>query len=166
SFAALSELVGPVFDEVALSLAAPRRRALAVALLLAEPGEDRPDTHAIGLAVLDALRMLAADGPVVVALDDVQWLDPAAAGVLGVALRRLEDGHVGVRAPVRTGSATAVPLELGRTFPEGRLDRRLVGPLSLGETHQLLRERLALELTRLELARFHEATAGNAFFAL
>ena len=41
SFAALSEIVGPVFDEVSLSLAAPRRRALAVALLLAEPGEER-----------------------------------------------------------------------------------------------------------------------------
>lgn len=166
SFAALSELVGPVFDEVSEALAAPRRRALAVALLLAEPGEERPDTHAIGLGVLDALRVLAADAPVVLALDDAQWLDPASAGVLGVALRRLEDDHVGVLATVRTSSQTAVPLDLGRTFPDGRLEQRLVGPLSLGETHQLLRERLALELTRLELARFHEATAGNAFFTL
>lgn len=102
----------------------------------------------------------------VVALDDAQWLDPASAGVLGVALRRLEDDHVGVLATVRTGSQTAVPPELGRTFPDGRLEQRLVGPLSLGEMHQLLGERLALELTRLELARVNEATAGNAFFAL
>ena len=116
--------------------------------------------------MLDALRVLAADGPVVVALDDAQWLDPASAGALGVALRRLEDDHVGVLATVRAGSQTAVPLELGRTFPDGRLEQRLVGPLSLSETYQLLRERLALELTRLELARFHEATAGNAFFTL
>src|SRR5215469_11334861 len=113
SFAALSELVGPVFDEVAPSLAGPRRRALAVALLLEEPGEARPDAHAIGLAVRDALRVLAAGGPVVVALDDAQWLDPASAGVLGVALRRLEDDHVGVLATVRTGSPVAAPLEQG-----------------------------------------------------
>jgi DNA-binding CsgD family transcriptional regulator len=166
SFAALSELFGSVFDEVSLSLAGPRRRALAVALLLADPGEVRPDAHAIGLAVRDALRVLAVDGPVVVALDDAQWLDPASAGVLGVALRRLEDDRVGVLATLRTGSQTAVPLEFERTFPDGRLERHLVGPLSLGETHQLLRERLALELTRVELARFHEATAGNAFFTL
>jgi len=79
SFAAVSELVRPVFDEVSLSLAAPRRRALSVALLLAEPGEARPDALAIGLAVRDVLRGLAADGPVVVALDDAQWLDPASA---------------------------------------------------------------------------------------
>src|SRR5215472_11246756 len=140
SFAALSELFGPFFDEVALSLAGPRRRALAVALLLAEPGEQRPDAHAIGLAVRDALRVLAAGGPVVVALDDAQWLDPASAGVLGVALRRLGDDHVGVLATVRAGSEAAVPLELGRTFPDGRLERRVVGPLSLGEVHELLRE--------------------------
>src|SRR6185437_5588412 len=166
SFAALSELVGSVFDEVSPSLAGPRRRALAVALLLVEPGEERPDAHAIGLAVLDSLRVLAADGPVVVALDDGHWLDPASAAVLGIALRRLEDDHVGVLATLRTGSQTAVPLELERTFPHERLERRLVGPLSLNGVHQLLRERLALELTRLELARFHEATAGNAFFTL
>src|SRR5215470_14412564 len=81
SFAALSELFGPVFDEVSPSLTGLRRRALAVALLLAEPGEARPDEHAIGLAVRDALRALAARGPVVVALDDAQWLDPASAAV-------------------------------------------------------------------------------------
>ena len=48
-----------VLDEVAPSLAPLRRRALEVALLLAEPGEAPPDPHAIGLAVLDVLRALA-----------------------------------------------------------------------------------------------------------
>jgi predicted ATPase len=37
------------------------------------------------LAVLDALRLLAETGPVVVAIDDAQWLDPASAGVLQIA---------------------------------------------------------------------------------
>jgi len=86
--------------------------------------------------------------------------------VLGIALRRLEDDHVGVLATLRTGSRTGVPLELERTFPRHRLEQRIIGPLSPGAVQQLLRERLALELTRLELARFHEATAGNAFFTL
>ncbi|HEY2436892.1 MAG TPA: AAA family ATPase, partial [Solirubrobacteraceae bacterium] len=166
SFSVLSELIGPIFDEVSPFLAGPRRRALAVALLLAEPGEERPDTLAIGLAVLDVLRVLATDGPVVVALDDAQWLDPASNGALGVALRRLEDDHVGVLATVRTASQPDMPAELGWTFPHGRIEHRTVGPLSLSAVQELLRERLALELTRLELGRFHEATAGNTFFAL
>ena len=91
SFAGLSELLAPVFDDVAAVAAPPRRRALEVALLLAEPGETAPDPHAIGLAVLDVLRALAEQGPVLVALDDAQWLDPASAGAILIALRRLRD---------------------------------------------------------------------------
>src|SRR5690349_13024951 len=86
SFAGLSELLAPVVDEAAPALVAPRRRALEVALLLTEPGEQPLDAHAIGLAILDVLRFLAASGPVVVALDDVQWLDAASSGALQLAL--------------------------------------------------------------------------------
>ena len=44
--------------------------------------------------------------------------------------------------------------------------RLSLGPLTLGALHRLLEERLGLELTRPELARVQEATAGNPFFAL
>src|SRR5262249_40261026 len=91
SFAGLSELLAPVFDDVAESLVPPRRRALEIALLLAEPGETSLDPHAIGLAVLDALRVLSEQGPVLVALDDIQWLDPSSAGAIQIALRRVRD---------------------------------------------------------------------------
>ena len=89
SFAALSDLLAPVFDDVAPSLAPLRRRALEVALLLAEPGAQTPNPRAIGVAVLDVLRALAEGGPVLVALDDRPWLDPSSAAVLQIALRRL-----------------------------------------------------------------------------
>ena len=45
---------------------------------------------AAGRATLTALRALAAEGPVVVAIDDLQWLDAASARALRFALRRLE----------------------------------------------------------------------------
>lgn len=73
SFAALSELLGEVLEETASLLPPPRRRALEVALLLAEPDDHPPDAHAIGLAVLNVLRLLAQDTPLVVAIDDLQW---------------------------------------------------------------------------------------------
>ena len=63
SFTGLSDLLAPVFDEVAPSLAPLRSRALEIALLLAEPGEQAPDPRAIGLALLDALQLLAEQGP-------------------------------------------------------------------------------------------------------
>ena len=168
SFAALSELLEVVFDDVFPSLVAPRQRALAVALLVADPGEVRPDAHAIGLAVLDALRLLAEAGPVVVALDDAQWLDPASAGVLEVAFRRLRDEPVGLIATFRTGSGTetVAPFVLEHVLPGERLEHRVVGPLSSRGVHRLLSDRLGLELTRPELARLRELTSGNPFFAL
>jgi DNA-binding NarL/FixJ family response regulator len=166
SFAALSELVAPVFDEVAGSLPPPRRRALEVALLLVEPGGVAPDAHAIGLAVLDVLRMLAERQPVLVALDDVQWLDPASAGVIQIALRRLREERVGILATRRPGTELRTSFELERSFPDGRFERVTIGPLSLAALHRLLEERLGLELTRPELARVQDATAGNPFFAL
>ena len=122
--------------------------------------------HAIGLAVLDVLRVLAERGPVVVAVDDGQWLDPASAGVLQIALRRLRDEHVGLLATLRRTPDVVTPFELDRSFPDDRLTRISLGPLSLGAVHNLLEERLGLDLTRPELARVQEATAGNPFFAL
>jgi hypothetical protein len=166
SFAGLSDLLSPVFDEVAPELAPLRRRALEVALLLVEPGEEASDPRAIGLALLDVLQVLAERGPVVVALDDVQWLDPASAGVLQIALRRLRDERVGVLATLRKVPGVAAPFELEYAFPGERLQRLSLGPLSLAALHHLLKARLALELTRPELTRVQEATAGNPFFAL
>ena len=166
SFAGLSDLLAPVFDEVASSLAPMRRRALEVALLLVEPGEKAPDPHAIGLALLDVLRALAERGPVVVALDDVQWLDPSSAAVLQIALRRLRNEPVGVLATLRSAPDPAASLELERAFAAERLTRVSLGPLSLGALRRLVEERLGLELTRLEAIRVQEASAGNPFFAL
>jgi DNA-binding CsgD family transcriptional regulator len=166
SFAGLSELLGDVLEEVGPSLAPPRRRALEVALLLAEPGETSLDPHAIGLAVLDMLRALAERGPVLVAIDDVQWFDPASAGAIQIALRRLREEPLGLLATLRLGPELGSPLELERSFADERLDRLTLGPLSLSALHRLLDERLDLALTRPELARVQEATAGNPFFAL
>ena len=166
SFAGLSELLAPVLGETLGSLVQPRRRALEVALLLAEPGEMTPDTHAIGLAVLDVLRVLVERGPVVVAIDDIQWLDPATAAVLEVALRRLGDEPVGLLGTVRAAPDVFVPIELERCFPEARRARLSVGPLSVGAVHHLLRDRVGLDLSRPELVSVHQATGGNPFFAV
>ena len=51
--------------------------------------------------MLDVLRALSERGPVVVALDDLQWLDPASAGVIQIALRRLSAELSGSWRPLR-----------------------------------------------------------------
>ena len=166
SFAALSELLEPVIASALDELLPPRRRALAVALLIEEPNGPPPDPHAVGLAVLDILRVLCASGPVVVAIDDAQWLDPASASALQVALGRLRGETVGLLLTVREPSAPSIGSQLDQCFPEMRRTRVEVGALELTAFHRLLPERLGLELSRGELIRVHTATRGNPFFAL
>jgi DNA-binding CsgD family transcriptional regulator len=164
AFTGLADLLMPVLDDVLPALATPRRRALAVALMLEEPGDARPDAAAIGLAVMDALSDLASDAPVVVAIDDIQWLDSSTSTVLSLALRRLEGAAVQTLATLRVAPEVGAPFELTRTF--ARLEQLPLDPLGLGELHTLLKGHLGLELSRPELTRVLAASGGNPFFAL
>jgi DNA-binding CsgD family transcriptional regulator len=166
AFAGLSELLSGTLDEVVEALPGPRRRALEVALLLVEPGEQPPDAHAIGLALLDVLREFAQQGPVLIALDDVQWLDASSAAVLQVTMRRLREERIGILATVRAAPGLSMPFELESSFPGDRLTELSLEPLSLGALHGLLKERLGVELTRAELVWVQQASSGNPFFAL
>ena len=102
-FAALADLLAPVVDELLPALPEPQRHALAVVLLLEEPGSPL-DRRAVCAATLSGLRMAAARGPVVLAIDDLQWLDASSARVLDFALRRLGGLPVGVVACERAGA--------------------------------------------------------------
>src|SRR5262245_41919847 len=75
SFAALIDLFEGVETGALAGLPAPQRSALDVALLRARPTGVPQQPHAIGLGVVSALRALAAHEPVLVAIDDVQWLE-------------------------------------------------------------------------------------------
>jgi DNA-binding CsgD family transcriptional regulator len=159
AFAGLTDLIAPVFEEAADELAAPRRAALETALLLSDAGGTPPELHAIGLALLDVLRALERDAPVLVALDDLQWLDASSASVLPAALRRLDRERVGLLATVR-GTA-AIP-----AWEPTRLRVRPLEPLEIGALHELMRDRLGLEFPRPRLAQIHAVSGGNPYFAL
>lgn len=162
SFAALIDLCAGIDAGVLTELAAPQRRALEVALLRAEPVGDAPEPHAISLAFLNALRALSARGPVLVAVDDVQWVDTPSADALVFAARRLETEPVGFLLARRAGRTSA----LERAFERAPFQRVDVGPLGLGPTRRLLAERIGLSLSRPVLRRVVESTLGNPLFAL
>src|SRR6516162_7694365 len=98
SFAALGDLLDGVLDRVLPGLAPPQRRALEVALLLADPVGSPPEQRAVCVAFLGVLRRLAAAGPVVVAVDDLQWLDVPSATAVEFAVRRLSGERAGLFA--------------------------------------------------------------------
>src|SRR4051812_22265681 len=96
-YAALGDLLASTVDDAIGELPSPQRRALTVALLLEDPGEaPAPDQRAIALALLGLLRMLVEDAAVVLAIDDVQWLDADSEATLEFVCRRLGGLRVGL----------------------------------------------------------------------
>ncbi len=164
AFTSVADLLVDVLDELLPALPDPQRDALSVALLLSRPRGEPPDARAVATAFLASLRALAQDGPVVVAVDDVQWLDPPSAGTLAFSLRRLRTEPVGFLLTRRTPSPS--PLGLDRPPAEIAVTRQPVGPLSLAALQRLLRTRLGEVLPRPALRRVHDAAGGNPFFAL
>ncbi len=165
SFAALADLLSPVLPEGLGRLPVPQRRALAAALLLEEVEGSAPDERAIAFAVFQLLGERGG-GPLLIAVDDVQWLDAASASVLAFALRRLAAAPAAILVARRGSGKEAAPLGLDRAFPSERLRRLRLGPLSVGATHRLLRERLGVSFPRPALVRLHETSGGNPFYAL
>jgi len=175
SFSGLVDLLGDAADEVLPNLAPLQRRALEVALLRREAGERSVDSRAVATALLSALRELATRGPLLLAVDDWQWLDHATASTLGFAVRRLEDQEVGLLASVRTGSQWPAKA-LGR--PGHRALRILdalcveshgattLAPLSIEHTEELLRRKFPGQLSSAAAAKAATASDGNAFFAV
>ena len=116
SYSALSDLFEDVFETVSVDIPAPQRRALGIALVRTDADGPPPDQHAVSMAALGVLRSLARSAPLVLAIDDVHWIDPSSARVLGFAVRRLRDERVGILASARTG--LQIPVEL--RSPSGR----------------------------------------------
>jgi DNA-binding CsgD family transcriptional regulator len=165
-FGGLIDLLEGVPEAGLVALPAPQRRALEVALLRREPEQTGVDQLAVSLATLQVLRTVAADAPVVVGVDDLQWLDGATARVLAFVLRRLGDERLGLVASVRAEHADRLPLEVEQALPEPQRLVLRVGPLPMGVLDQLLRERLGLALSRPSLQRLGQVCGGNPFYAL
>ena len=162
SFAGLTDLLEDVDEAVFAALPAPQRPALDGSLLRSAPEGDPPGRRAIGLGLLNVLRSLAKHGPLIVAVDDVQWLDPASGEALAFAARRLDGEAVSFLLARRPGNPSGLERVLERRGPE----HVPVGPLGLTATGRLLLERLGLNIRRHLLRRIVDATRGNPLFAL
>jgi DNA-binding CsgD family transcriptional regulator len=164
SFAGLADLLADLVDELPSALPVPQRRALEVALLLTDAEGLSADQRAIGAGFLNILRQLAAERPVTVAIDDVQWLDGPSALAVAFTARRLRDDPVRFLLSARADGEEPSQPELARAFASVR--RMPLGPLSLGAIHRLLHQKLDVFFARPVLMRLHESAGGNPFFTL
>jgi len=166
SYSAVADFLSGVAEEIFSEIPDPQRRALEVALLRAEPASVGLEHRAVSAGFLSIVTCLGRSGHVLLAIDDLQWLDRPSARVLEFAIRRLGPIRVGVLATVRNEDSSTAPAGLDRAFSESRFVRHGVGPLSLAALHQLLRERLGHAFPRPELVRIERASGGNPLFAL
>jgi DNA-binding CsgD family transcriptional regulator/energy-coupling factor transporter ATP-binding protein EcfA2 len=102
AFSALSLLLHPLHAYLA-ELDGPHRQALSVVLGLADgPG---PSRLVVANSVLELLCLTANRSPLLVIVDDLQWVDRSSAAILGLVSRRLTGTRVGFLAAARTGEA-------------------------------------------------------------
>src|SRR5581483_11382235 len=95
ALSALADLLEDVPDAAFDALPDVQRRALDVALLRVEATGEAAQPRTLSTAVRSLLAELSRETPVLVAIDDAQWLDGASAEVLEFALRRLQSERGG-----------------------------------------------------------------------
>jgi DNA-binding CsgD family transcriptional regulator len=162
-FVVLGDLFADAEPAALAALPAPRRRAFESALLREDP-ELPVDPRALGVAIVNLLPILAAGGPLVLAIDDDQWIDPSSAVTLKFALRRSPRQSVLLLVSRRSDRAAATALE--ESIDPAAVGRLEVGPLSVGAIQALIQSRLGLTFPRPTLLRLHELSGGNPFYSL
>ena len=161
ALAALVDLVTPLAGEIG-ALPAPQRRALRVALMLKPACGRPPAALGIAIAVLALLRRVADQQPVVVAVDDEQWVDAESRAALAYALRRIESNVV----VLATRRSELVEPENALEPQVAGVERLRVGPLDRRALREVVRAELGVPPPSPLLARLHEVSGGNPFFAL
>jgi DNA-binding CsgD family transcriptional regulator len=160
AYAPLADLLRGTPPSVREALPPQQRNALERALLLGGEHDGDIELHAVSAAFLNLLVLLADCTPLVVAIDDVQWLDAASATVLSFALRRAPKDQVRFLLTRRSDAA-------GAQLRDGLGEAAFVElqPLTVGALQRLLLNH-GHAMSGLAVRRVYEQSGGNPYFAL
>jgi len=164
AYASLADLLGGLDGGVWAKLSAPQRLAMDRVLFRDNADGAAIDQRAVAAGFLSVVELLADESPVLIAIDDVQWLDPSSARVVAFAARRLS-GRVGVLCTLRVESDSPDTTWLQLPTPD-LLRRITLPPMSVGGLHAVISERLGRSFPRPTMVRIHEMSGGNPFYAL
>ena len=104
AYASLADMLHGVDAAVLTELPGAQRAALDRVLLPADAESAPADQRAVAAGLLSVISAVAERSKVLVAVDDIQWLDSSSRLVVAFAARRLT-GPVGLLATVRTGDS-------------------------------------------------------------
>ena len=164
AFGGVADLLSELDPGQLAALAAEQRAVLDYVLLRGVPAD--VDEHAVAGALLALVATMKQHSPVLIAIDDAQWLDSQSCAVIGFVLRRIS-GRVGLLASVgidHSGHESTLPW-LGLARPES-LTRLRITALDVEAVHTLLTMRLGSSLSRPVVTRLHTLSGGNPFIAL
>jgi DNA-binding CsgD family transcriptional regulator len=143
----------------------PQRLAIDRILLRTNTDGQPTDQRTVAAAFVSAVQILAETSPLLVAVDDLQWLDTSSAHAIAFAARRAT-GRVGLLATFRTNSRRDHPPSWFAPPPPAELTRIRLGPLSVAALHTAVSRRLGRSLPRPQMSRIYQVSAGNPFYAI
>ena len=166
SYVGLTDLLAGLDHGVFQTLPGPQARVIRTILRREEP-EGQFDRLSLYIAASAAIRALGGQGrPLLLAVDDAQWLDRPTARALSFAVRRLVDTATRLAVVQRTGEALEWVAELTRAVPAGRLDRLAPAPVGAGDLSRILRRALGWAPAWPRTVRIAELSGGNPLYAL
>jgi len=164
-FANLADLLDRAALEVLSVLPAVQADALGGVLRLTRlPGQF--DEGVISRAIVNALRALAHRRPVVVAIDDAQWLDVDTQRLLCVAAAWITDAPVAWLLSVRASHEQDGLAHVATHEFAARSARIDLGPLDAGSLSQLIVDRFPGPWSPALVRRIMALSDGNAYTAL
>ena len=114
------------------------------------------DFRTLAVAVRSALQVLAERRPILLAVDDVQWLDAPSRTRWSSRCGDCRATNIRLLLARRLGGGTGVRSSSLR-WTSDLIERVHVGPLSPGALHAILQPRLGRAFARPTLLRLHEA---------
>ncbi|MCW2512743.1 MAG: transcriptional regulator, luxR family [Mycobacterium sp.] len=163
AFGIASELITDVEADVLSSLPKTQRIAAERNLLQVADHQSTDDQRAVVAAFTAIVNKLANASPVLVAIDDVQWIDAASRDLLAFAARRLR-GRVRLLLTERTtpdGAASWLKLD----SPDA-LSRMRIRPMEPSGLQRMITDRVGRSFSRPTMMRIAEVSGGNPFYAL
>ncbi|GAA2456724.1 ATP-binding protein [Streptomyces glaucus] len=166
------ETVRALFEPLGLADAAPQdhpllrgsaRLALPALTPDGAPGAVPADTYAVMHGLYWLTAALAAQGPLVLAVDDAQWCDEASLRWLGFLLRRAEDLPVALFLTLRGGTGAVRPEVLDEIADNAACLTVDVQPLTEEAVGDLLRATLGAAPAPEVVAECAEVTGGTPF---
>jgi len=153
-FSGIHELLHPVLELIG-ELPAPQAGALRGALAISDEPVER---FAVSAAVCGLLVSAGAEAPVLVCVDDAQWIDSASLEALGFAARRAGNGRVAILVAFRD--------EVAAGFRAARFERLALGGLAEEAIATLVAGSAERPLSSNLVTRVARATQGNPLAAL